>query len=73
MKDGAIYVETAALVGITAASDALGNRVSEFVGNAGARESALPGKPGELVRVDTPPPLPSERETFGGGDSGLAQ
>ncbi|MNQ78953.1 hypothetical protein D3C85_938790 [compost metagenome] len=29
------------------------------------RETALPGKPGEVVRVDTPPPLPSEKETFG--------
>jgi filamentous hemagglutinin len=65
MKDGAIYVGTAALVGITAASDAVGNWVSEFVGSAVGRETALPGKPGEVVRVDTPPPLPSEKETFG--------
>lgn len=65
MKDGAIYVGTAALVGITAASEAVGNWVSEFVGSAVGRETALPGKPGEVVRVDTPPPLPSEKETFG--------
>ncbi|WEX94598.1 hemagglutinin repeat-containing protein [Achromobacter sp. SS2-2022] len=65
MKDGAIYVGTAALVGITAASDAVGNWVSEFVGSAVGRETALPGKPGEVVRVDTPPPMPSEKETFG--------
>ncbi|MCD0501312.1 hypothetical protein LP085_31015, partial [Achromobacter sp. MY14] len=65
MKDGAIYVGTAALVGITAASDAVGNWVSEFVGSAVGRETALPGKPGDVVRVDTPPPLPSEKETFG--------
>ncbi|WP_342672813.1 hemagglutinin repeat-containing protein [Achromobacter spanius] len=65
MKDGAIYVGTAALVGITAASDAVGNWVTEFVGSAVGRETALPGKPGDVVRVDTPPPLPSEKETFG--------
>lgn len=65
MKDGAIFVGTAALVGITAALDAVGNWVSEFVGNAGARESALPGKPGELVRVDTPPPLLLRRRRLG--------
>ena len=65
MKDGAIYVGTAALVGITAASDAVGNWVSEFVDSAAGRETALPGKPGEVVRVDTLPPLPSEKETLG--------
>ncbi|MHC3908037.1 hypothetical protein ACMZ4X_01253 [Achromobacter marplatensis] len=65
MKDGAIYVGTAALVGIAAASDAVGNWVSEFVGDTVERETALPGKPGEVVRVDAPPPLPSEKETFG--------
>ncbi|MFY0480916.1 hypothetical protein [Achromobacter marplatensis] len=65
MKDGAIYVGTAALVGIAAASDAVGNWVSEFVGNTVERETALPGKPGEVVRVDTLPPLPSEKETLG--------
>jgi hypothetical protein len=65
MKDGAIYVGTAALVGVTAASDAVGDWVSEFVGSAVGSETALLGKPGEVVRVDTPPPLPSEKETFG--------
>jgi filamentous hemagglutinin len=65
MKDGAIYVGTAALMGVTAASDAVGDWVSEFVGSAVGSETALPGKPGEVVRVDTPPPLPSEKETFG--------
>ena len=65
MKDGAIYVGTAALVGVTAASDAVGEWVSEFVGSAVGSETALPGKPGEVVHVTAPPPLPSEKETFG--------
>lgn len=65
MKDGAIYVGTAALVGVAAASDAVGDWVSEFVGSAVGSETALPGKPGEVVHVSAPPPLPSEKETFG--------
>lgn len=65
MKDGAIYVGTAALVGVTAASDAVGDWVSEFVGSAVGSEAALPSKPGEVVHVSAPPPLPSEKETFG--------
>ncbi|MNV31736.1 hypothetical protein D3C71_1230560 [compost metagenome] len=65
MKDGAIYVGTAALVGITAASDVVGNWVSQFVGGIVGSDTTLPGKPGEVVHVVTPPPLPSEKEVFG--------
>ena len=53
MKDGAFYVGTAAVAGIAAASDTVGDWVSEFVGEV-AGPSTLPGKPGEVVQLDIP-------------------
>ncbi len=65
MKDGAIYVGTAALVGISAASDTVGTWASNFIGIVSGKDTTLPGKPGEVVHVTTPPPLPSEKDVFG--------
>ena len=65
MKDGAIYVGSAALAGVVAASDSVGTWVSEFVGSVGDKDSGLPGKPGDVVHVVTPPPLPSDDGRFG--------
>ena len=65
MKDGVIYVGSAALVGIAAASDTVGAWVSYFVDGIVGNDTVLPGKPGEVVHVVTPPPLPSEQGVFG--------
>ena len=53
MKD-ALYVGSAALVGMVAASDTVVDWVSNFVGEV-VSGTTLPGKPGEVVHVATPP------------------
>jgi len=74
MKDGALYVGSAALVGMAAASDPIRIKpglnlflikdwVSEFVGEI-THGPTLPGKPGEVVHVATPP-LPAAQDRFG--------
>ena len=63
MKD-ALYVGSAALVGMVAASDTVGDWVSNFVGEV-VSGTTLPGKPGEVVHVVTTPPLPAAQDRFG--------
>ena len=57
MKDGALYVGSAAVAGLAAASDTVGDWVSAFVGEV-AWPTLLPGKPGEVIRVEIPGLLP---------------
>jgi len=57
MKDGALYVGSAAVAGLAAASDTVGDWVSAFVGEV-AGPTLLPGKPGEVIRVEIPGLLP---------------
>ena len=63
MKD-ALYVGSAALVGMVAASDTVGNWVSNFVGEV-VSGTTPPGKPGEVVHVVNAPPLPAAQDRFG--------
>ncbi|MFJ3464517.1 hemagglutinin repeat-containing protein [Achromobacter spanius] len=62
-KDGVTYAASAVVTGIT--SSALWAWASNLVGDVAEKESALPGKPGDLVHVTVPPPSTGDEGKYG--------